>query len=166
VTLPNGKIFRVEGAARFALSCFALRAVLLAGQHERPAVQRHVASLLGLRSAWDRWGEYFAPDLLIAALHALAYAPEPLRGPVPGLAAILAARQAEVGDWPQSDLFAALEALLAVRSPEARTAVRRAAPAVLARLRRDGSFGPLAQQERALIGLRALLEASERPVGQ
>lgn len=166
VTLPNGKIFRVEGAARFALSCFALRAVLLAGQHERPAVQRHVASLLGLRGAWDRWGEYFTPDMLITALHALAYAPEPLRGPVPGLAAILAARQAEDGDWPHSDLFAALEALLAVRSPEARTAVRRAAPAVLARLRRDGSFGPLAQQERALIGLRALLEAGERPVGQ
>jgi hypothetical protein len=162
VTLPNGKIFRVEGAARFALSCFALRAVLLAAQHDRPAVQRHVGSLLALRGAWDHWGEYFTPDMMITALHALAFAPDPSRRPVSELAAILASHQGEDGLWPESDLFAALEALLAVRSPEAATAVRRATPALLARLRRDGTFGPLARQERALIGLRALLGAGER----
>ena len=31
VTLPTGKVFRVESAARFAISCLALRAVLRAG---------------------------------------------------------------------------------------------------------------------------------------
>jgi hypothetical protein len=37
--------------------------------------------------------------------------------------------------------------------------VRRALPALEERQRADGSFGSTAQQERALIGLRALLWA-------
>lgn len=45
VTLPVGKVFRVEPAARFAISCLALRAALRAGYGERPAVQRHLQSL-------------------------------------------------------------------------------------------------------------------------
>jgi hypothetical protein len=39
--------------------------------------------------------------------------------------------------------------------------VRRAVPALLARQRIDGSFGPTAQQERALIALRALIWADK-----
>jgi hypothetical protein len=41
----------------------------------------------------------------------------------------------------------------------AQEAVRRAVPALLSRQRLDGSFGTTAQQERALIALRALLWA-------
>jgi hypothetical protein len=41
--------------------------------------------------------------------------------------------------------------------------VRRAATALAARQRTDGTFGTMAQQERALIGLRGLLWASRSP---
>ena len=50
----------------------------------------------------------------------------------------------------------AIEALVATDLPAARAAVRRAVPALEERQRADGSFGATAQQERALIGLRAL----------
>ena len=42
VTLPNGKVFRAEPAARFALSALALRAMLRAGESSRPPVRRHL----------------------------------------------------------------------------------------------------------------------------
>ena len=35
VTLPIGKVYRVEVAARFAISCLALRAALRAGYQDR-----------------------------------------------------------------------------------------------------------------------------------
>jgi hypothetical protein len=41
--------------------------------------------------------------------------------------------------------------------------VRRAATALMALQRTDGTFGTMAQQERALVGLRALLWASRSP---
>jgi len=43
------------------------------------------------------------------------------------------------------------------------TLVRRALPALAARQRSDGSFGATAQQERALIGLRAALLTGRGP---
>src|SRR5205085_8678303 len=36
ITLPNGKVFRAEPAARFAISCLALRAALRTGHEARP----------------------------------------------------------------------------------------------------------------------------------
>ena len=50
ITLPNGKAFRAEPAARFAISCLALRAVLRAGHRDRPAIVTHHPDVLG----WDR----------------------------------------------------------------------------------------------------------------
>lgn len=158
VTLPNGKAFRAEPAARFALSCLALRAVLGTGARTRTGPGKHLASLQSLRGAWDQWNGYFPPDLVLTALTALAAGPgeRHLLGPITGF---IAAQQAEDGRWPQADWFVALEALLAAGTPAASTAIRRAAPALAASVRPDGSFGPVAQQERALIGLRALLAA-------
>jgi hypothetical protein len=156
VTFPNGKVYRAEPAARFALSCLALRAALRAGQHDRPAVRRHLTSLVCLADQWTTWSGYFAPDLLVAALQVMALAGED-RGPVVHrLTSLVAAYQEADGGWPNADLFHVLEALRAVRSPVALAVVRRAVPAIVDRQRPDGTFSSTAQQERALIALRAL----------
>jgi hypothetical protein len=140
VMLPNGKVFRADPAARFGISCLALRAALRAG-----FADRH-----------DRNG-YFAPDVKVSAVHALAYVNGSRRDRLPSLAAPIVANQAEDGTWSGADFFHTIEALLAIGSPEARESTRRALPALLARQRADGSFGSTAQQERALIALRALI---------
>ena len=157
VMLPNGKVFRAESAARFAISCMALRAALRARMEDRPAVKQHLVGLLQLQEQWEDWDGYFSADAIVAGIHALAFAPEPHRGSLSRLASILAAHQADDGTWGSADLFHTLEALQALGSAEAHAAVRRAVPALLARQRIDGSFGSTAQQERALIALRALL---------
>jgi hypothetical protein len=77
------------------------------------------------------------------------------------LASIIARQQTADGNWPNADLFATVETLLALRTPDAHAAVRRAIPALLSRQRPDGSFGSTAQQERALIALRALIWAEQ-----
>jgi hypothetical protein len=161
VMLPNGKVFRAEPAARFAISCLAFRAALRAGYDTHPAVQRHTLSLMQLQEQWTDWNGYFAPDAIVAGIHALALASRAQRPVLAQLATTIAAHQLEDGSWPSADLFHTLEALLALATPEAHAAVRRAVPALLARQRFDGSFGSTAQQERALIALRSLLRAEQ-----
>jgi hypothetical protein len=70
---------------------------------------------------------------------------------------LLLKRQKEDGTWSGLDSFMTLEALMAEGSDKALGAVRKALPSLLASQRRDGTFGALARQERALIGLRAML---------
>jgi hypothetical protein len=161
VTLPNGKAFRAEPAARFVLSCLALRAVLRAGRDERPAVRRHLDSLQQLTLEWTDWASFFAPDVMVAGLHALAQGGPDYRRAVERAVGLIVAEQQPDGTWPNTDLFQLLDALVATGLPEARQAVRRAVPAVEQRQRPDGSFGATAQQERALIALRALRWAGE-----
>jgi hypothetical protein len=156
VTLPNGKVYRAEPAARFALSCLALRAALRAGRRDPAGVHRHLASLACLAEQWTSWTGYFAPDLIVAALHALALAGEEKAPLVRRLTALVAAHQAEDGGWPSADFFHVLEVLRATGDPTALAAVRRAVPALVAKQRPDGTFGSTAQQERALIALRAV----------
>jgi len=72
ITLPNGKVFRAEPAARFAISCLGLRLVLRAGHGDRPAVAKHLESLRLLAPHWHSWTGFFAPDVMVAGLHALA----------------------------------------------------------------------------------------------
>jgi hypothetical protein len=163
VTLPTGKVFRVELAARFAISCLALRAALRAGYEERPAVQRHLQSLAQISEQWTEWNGYFAPDVIVAGLHALATAGAGYRGVVRRLVDLVTANQGVEGEWPSADLFQVLEALRAADTPEAQVTVRRATTALVGRQRADGTFGASAQQERALIGLRALLWAARAP---
>lgn len=159
ITLPNGKVFRVEAPARFAISCLALRAVLRAdaGHQRLLSVERHLTSLAQMSELWTGWADYFPPDAIVAGLHALALAPGAYRGTIPRLVALVATHQDESGLWPNTDLFPVLEALLDVGTAEAQAAVRRALPALVERQRSDGTFGATAQQERAWIGLRALL---------
>jgi hypothetical protein len=163
VTLPTGKVFRVESAARFAISCLALRAVLRAGGGGRPAVKRHVQSLARVSEQWTEWNGYFSPDTIVAGLHALALAGPEHRAQVHRLVGIATSNQGIEGEWPAADLFQVLDALLAADTLEAQVTVRRSATALEARQRADGTFGSMAQQERALIGLRALVWASRSP---
>lgn len=160
VMLPNGKVFRAEPAARFAISCLALRAVLRA-RFDGTTIEQHMLSLIQLHERWTDWDGYFAADVIVAGVHALAFVPPPHRGILSRLAALVAARQAADGSWPNADLFHTLEALRALGTGEARAAVRQAVPALLSRQRADGSFGSTAQQERALIALRSLIWAEQ-----
>ena len=163
VTLPTGKVFRVESAARFAISCLALRAALRAGYDERPAVRRHLQSLVHIAEQWTEWNDYFAPDVIVAGLHALATGGTDYRDAVGRLVDVVTTNQGVEGDWPAADLFQVLDALRAADTPDAQVAVRRATTALVGRQRADGAFGAGAQQERALIGLRALLWAARSP---
>lgn len=161
IMLPNGKVYRAEPAARFAISCLALRAVLRAGLGDRQQIEHHTMSLIQMQQQWEEWNGYFAPDVIIAGVHSLALASPAQRRLMPRLGDGIVAHQADDGTWPNADLFHALDALLAVGSPAARQAIRRATPVLLSRQRVDGSFGSTAQQERALIALRALIWAEQ-----
>jgi hypothetical protein len=156
ITLPIGKVFRAEPAARLAISCLALRAVLRAGFQDLPPVIAHLDSLRSLADAWTDWSGPFAPDVIITGLHALVLGGEAYRPVVERLVQLIAAQQHTDGHWENADLFLALDALMAAGMPAGRAAVRRAVPALEERQRPDGSFGATAQQERALVGLRAL----------
>ncbi len=163
VTLPTGKVFRVEPAARFAISCLALRAAIRAGLGDRPSIRRHVQSLVRISAQWTAWNDYFSPDTIIAGLHALSVAGPEHRSVVDRLVGVVTSHQGVEGEWPGADIFQVLDALLAAGTLEAQIAVRRAATMLGSRQRADGTFGTMAQQERALIGLRALLWASRSP---
>ena len=163
VTLPTGKVFRVEPAARFAISCLGLRAALRAGLGGRPPIERHLQSLAQIAEQWTEWTGYFAPDLMVAGLHALALGGPAYADIVRRLVGLVIAHQRIEGEWPGADLFQVIDALLAAGTPEAQVTVRRAGTALTARQRNDGTFGTTAQEERALVGLRALLWASRSP---
>ena len=155
ITLPNGKAFRVESAARFAISCLGLRAAFRAGLGDHPGTQQHLESLRLLAEQWTSWNGSIVPDMMVAGLHALALSGPTAQADVERLVTMIAAQQAPDGLWPNADLFATLEALHATGLEAARTAVGRALPALAERQRADGTFGAMAQQERALIALRA-----------
>jgi hypothetical protein len=162
ITFPNGKAFRTEPGARFAISCLGLRLALRAGLEDRPAVARHLESLRRLAAQWTAWSGFFAPDVIVAGLHALAVAGARYRAAVAPLVDLVATHQRIDGVWPNADFFAMLEALLAADFPAARQVIGRAVPALLERQRADGAFGMTAQQERALIALRAI-RLTEQP---
>jgi hypothetical protein len=157
ITLPNGKAFRTEPAARFAISCLGLRLAIRAGHSDRPAVARHLESLRLLATQqWTTWSGFFSPDVIVAGLHALALAGPRYRPTVAALVDLVGEHQRDDGLWPNADFFATLGALVAVDQPSAREVLRRTVPALRERQRPDGAFGATAQQERALIALRAL----------
>ncbi len=161
VTFPNGKVFRAEPAARFALSCMALRAALRTGMGDQSSLDQHLRGLSALATGWTSWNGFFAPDTIVAGMHALALSGPARRPAVAALVALVAANQEPSGNWINADFFHTLDALMATDLPEAREVAGRAAHALVDRQRADGTFGGTAQQERALIGLRALLWAGE-----
>ena len=129
VMFPNGKVFRAEPAARFAVSCLALRAVLRGGLSDRQQVERHTTSLLRLHPQWEVWSGYFAPDVIVAGIHALAFATGSHRRLISQVGKSIVAHQAEDGTWAQADLFHTIDALLAMGTTEARRSKGSACPA-------------------------------------
>ncbi len=158
--LPSGLRIEDEYDARFAASCYALRSVLRAGADKRNAVQRHVDSLLSLASLWENGGSW-APNLVIGALGALAYAPIEYRSRVVGLGRQILGRQAGDGSWTDTHPFHALEMLLGLTGPDVTRAARLAAPALIERQTNAGAFDATGSEEQALIALRVLLLARQ-----
>lgn len=160
ITFPNGKVFRAEPAARFAVSCLALRAAVRAGCESRPTVQAHLVGLGRLETEWAKWASYYTPDLVASGLAGLAGAAAPHSAAAHRVSAMIASHQEPDGTWAGADLFHVIEALTWSATGPARTALRRAVPALVARQRPDGSFPGPAREERALIALRALIAAA------
>ncbi len=154
--MPNGKVYRVESQARFAVSCLALTGVLRGGRAHEPAVQRHLDSFTNLQLEWETWGEFLVPDLAFSAIAALAAAPERWRPTLEGLVRLVGNRQLPDGTWPRVDFFNALDGICRVNHPLIRPILEQALPGLLQRQRDDGSFGNVAADERALAGLRVL----------
>jgi len=100
-------------------------------------------------------------EMLAIALSTLAQSSWNREPAVVAYRELLVRRQREDGTWSGLDSFLALEALLAEGSEQSAQAVERAVPFLLASQRRDGTFGALARQERALIGLRALVRVED-----
>ncbi|MBM4187986.1 MAG: hypothetical protein FJ206_11830 [Gemmatimonadetes bacterium] len=157
ITVPDGKTYRVESQARFAVSVAALRAALRGGRGDSPAIARHLDSFKHLLDEWQRPDEHLPFDLLFGAMAAVAVAPSRWQPLLDRLVDLAAGFQLSDGTWQRGDFFHALAGLVEVRRPGATAVLRRAAPALLQRQRDDGSFGSVARDERALIGLRVLL---------
>lgn len=155
--LPNGRVYRVESQARFALSCWMLEVVLRGGRVADPAVQRHLDSFQHLVAEWEAWTDFLVPDLAFSALGALAAAPERWQPTLESVVRIVANHQLPDGTWPRVDFFNALAGLARVGHPLTPAILERALPGLLQRQRDDGSFGNVAPDDRALIGLRILL---------
>ena len=155
LTLPTGKVIRSEGTARFAASCLALRGVILAGRESHAGVRNHIESLAAAAMG-SLPSDHYPMEFVVASLSALAHARQEEKA-IEAYRDLLLKRQKEDGTWSALDSFMTLEALMAEGSEKAKGAVRKAIPSLLAVQRRDGTFGALARQERALIGLKAMV---------
>lgn len=158
LTLPNGAVIADTEGAAFAARMLGLRLLIRARKEARPAIAR-------LLDALATGPQPPTLDLSACALAALALVPPPHRHHLDGLITRLGRAQNDKGEWTEADLFLMLEALVLAGIRPARAVVSKAAPALAARLRDDGSFDDLphsdAHEERALIGLRAFQIAME-----
>ena len=162
-SMPNGKVYRVESQARFAASCLALTAVLRAGRAHEPAVQRHLDSFSNLQLEWETWGDFLVPDLAFNAIAALAVAPERWQPTLEAMVRLAGNQQLHDGTWPRVDFFNALDGLCRANHPLVGPILEQALPGLLQRQRDDGSFGNVAADERALVGLRVLERVKSPP---
>ena len=160
--LPNGTVVSSDAGGRFMASCFALRSVLRAGHDTDTLVRRHVGTLLALPKLWETWGGPWAPTLMIGALGAIAWGPEPFRNQLPILSEHVALNQKPDGSWRNLDILHAVEALVDVPLPQARESVALAAPRLAKMQTLNGSLGTGSSgEERSLVALRAWLIARE-----
>jgi hypothetical protein len=157
VALANGKEFRVESQARFAASCLALEAMLRSGRKDAPKVERHLDSFVALVDEWTEESDYFSVDLMFSEVPRLASAPLRWRPALDAVLDLLAARQQADGTWPGAEFFHALDALSRIEAAAGRPFLARALETLLRRQREDGSFGSVAEDERALIAARTLI---------
>lgn len=155
LTVPTGKTFRADPAARFAVSCLALHGLLRAGVTS-PALDRHLAGLASLAEAWNEWDDLLSPDLIPSALAPLGASPAH-RPAAEQLLQLMARNQEGDGGFRSADLFHLLDPLTRLDHPAAREILGRSVPVLVGRQRADGGFGGTGAEERSLIGFRALL---------
>lgn len=158
----SGLVITDEEEARFAVSCFALRAVLRAEADRRSAVRRHVESLLAMRELWDPLGSKWSADLGFLALGALALAPLEYRNKVDEIATLVANQQLPDGRWEGAELFNALDMLMSTSTTSTREAIKRTVPLLCGMQLESGAFDPTGNEEMTLIALRALRMAEKR----
>ena len=161
ITFPSGVVITGEESARFAASCFALRIVLLAGEERRPKVRKHLDSLVLLSDALENTDGNWSPDLVCFALGAFAAAPFEYRPNMQRLTDRVTDCQDAEGHWIGVDMFHALDVLLAVPTTAAQTVVLQTAPSLCTLQRESGAFDDAEDEQKALIGLRALYRASQ-----
>ncbi len=159
LAFPSGVVGQSELDARFAASCFALRTVLRAREDRRAPVRRHVESLFAIRDMWESWEQDWTPELVFCALGALAHAPLEYRDRLGEITAHVVRHQRDDGTWAGADLLHALDALTQIPTADAREAVRHAIPALYSSGVDVDVFAEPANEERALIVLRALRTA-------
>ena len=159
LVLPNGTTLASPADAAFAGECFGLRVMLRARYDHRPGVLQQLDRVL---AGWTERSD----DLAAGALAVMALSPPPYRDRLDAGVEHLARTQQPDGTWGQANVFAVLEGLLLAGVRPARTVVARAVPALLQRQRPDGSFDDPPQEERALIGLRAVLVTLEDEKGR
>jgi hypothetical protein len=158
LALPTRRIIGTEIAARFAMSCFALRTVLRAGEEEREPVRRHIESLLTVGDRWPRHKEEspHTIDLVFSALGPLGLAPAEYTEGVEQLTARICGMQNTEGVWDGTSVFHALDGMLTLRSPAARAAIGKALPPLLSMQQSSGAFDETDDEELAIIALRAV----------
>lgn len=162
LVLPGGASVTSDSGARFLASVFTLRSVLRAGRSSDTLVRRHVGSLLAMPKLWDAWGGPWQPVLMVGALGAIAWSPEPFRNQLPILSEHLAINQKPDGSWRNLDMIHAVEALVDVPLPQARESVALAAPRLAKLQGPSGALGAGSEgEERTLVALRAWLIARE-----
>ena len=154
VTLPNGLVLGAASDAAYATRALAVRTLVRARHGDRPGVAAVVRDLA-------QGPQPPTLDLSASALGALALAPPEHRHHLDGLIGRLGAAQGGDGTWPGADLFQMLEALVLAGIRPARSVIAKAVPALLDLQRDSGAFDDPPHDERALIGLRALLVAAE-----
>jgi hypothetical protein len=154
LALPNGAVLTSEASATFAAECLGLRMLLRARQDDRPGVLRRLERVLSLQPT-------LPDDLAACALSVVAVSPMPYRNRLPGCVARVASAQRPDGTWGNADLLHMLESLVLAGIRPVQTVIERAIPALLGLQLPDGSFDDPPHEERALIGLRALLVARE-----
>jgi hypothetical protein len=162
LALPGGATATSDTGARFLASVFALRSVLRAGRAENTLVRRHVGSLLSMPKLWDVWGGHWPPILMVGALSAIAWSPEPFRNQLPILSEHLAMNQKPDGSWRNLDMINAVDALVDIPLPQARESVALASPRLAKLQGPTGALGTGADgEERTLTALHAWLIARE-----
>lgn len=160
--LPSGLVISDEEAARFALSCVALRVVLRARQDGRTAVCRHVESLLGMDELWEGSPTWWSLDLSFLAAGAVALAPLQFRAQADERMRRLLDQQLPDGSWQDAHFFNALDMLMSSSTPEVRGAIKRAVPLLMSLQQDSGAFDESGNEEMVLIALRAF-RIAEKP---
>jgi len=158
LALPTRRIIVSEITARFAVSCYALRSVLCAGEEKREPVRRHIQSLLTLGDRWRTLEEGFpnTTDVVFSAVGALGLAPPEYADGVDRLATHVCQMQTADGAWDGTSVFHALDGLLTLRTPVARAAIGKALPHLLGLQQSSGAFDETDDEELAIIALRAV----------